>query len=182
MDWINVKIKAGRIVPALATTTAAIAGLQTLELLKYLKGCKLEEHRNSFMNLAVPSLMMSEPGPAPKTKLKEGLEVTLWDRWEVEGTAQITLGEVLSKVENDKGLQARDVFVNGVPVFLYALHHKDENKKKTPVANLVKDSDSKKKLEFLDLAVTFVDESKKEEDGSEKKIDGVPIVRVTFKA
>jgi hypothetical protein len=27
MDWINVKIKAGRIVPALATTTAAVAGL-----------------------------------------------------------------------------------------------------------------------------------------------------------
>jgi len=82
MDWINVKIKAGRIVPALATTTAAIAGLQTLELLKYIKGCKLSEYRNSFMNLAVPSLMMSEPGLAPKSVLKEGLEVTLWDRWE----------------------------------------------------------------------------------------------------
>ena len=82
MDWVNVKIKAGRIVPALATTTAAIAGLQTLELLKFLKGCKKDEHRNSFLNLAVPSLMMSEPGDAIKTKLKEGLEVTLWDRWE----------------------------------------------------------------------------------------------------
>jgi len=27
MDWIQVKIKAGRIVPALATTTGVIAGL-----------------------------------------------------------------------------------------------------------------------------------------------------------
>lgn len=71
MDWLTVKIKAGRIVPALATTTAAIAGLQTLELLKYLKGCKKTDHRNSFLNLAVPSLMMSEPGDAIKTKLKE---------------------------------------------------------------------------------------------------------------
>lgn len=36
MDWITVKIKAGRIVPALATTTAAIAALQTIELIRYL--------------------------------------------------------------------------------------------------------------------------------------------------
>jgi hypothetical protein len=30
MEWITVKIKAGRIVPALATTTACVSGLQTL--------------------------------------------------------------------------------------------------------------------------------------------------------
>jgi hypothetical protein len=30
MDWITTKLKAGRIVPALATTTTSVAGLQTL--------------------------------------------------------------------------------------------------------------------------------------------------------
>lgn len=43
MDWITTKIKAGRIVPALATTTAAIAGLQTIEMLKIIKGVELDK-------------------------------------------------------------------------------------------------------------------------------------------
>lgn len=56
MDWLTVKLKAGRIVPALATTTACIAGLQTLEMLKTIKKCKKVDHRNVFLNLAVPIL------------------------------------------------------------------------------------------------------------------------------
>lgn len=62
MDWITVKLKAGRIVPALATTTACVSGLQTLEICKYLKNLKIELMRNSYLNLAVPSMQMSEPG------------------------------------------------------------------------------------------------------------------------
>jgi actin-related protein len=62
MDWIQVKLKAGRIVPAMATTTAAIAGLQALELVKLLRGVTKEQHRNVFLNLAVPIMQASEPG------------------------------------------------------------------------------------------------------------------------
>ena len=64
MSWINVKLKAGRIVPALATTTAAVSGLQTLELVKIARKCTMEDHRNVFLNLALPSMTASEPGPA----------------------------------------------------------------------------------------------------------------------
>mmetsp|Transcript_13065 Transcript_13065/g.17631 ORF Transcript_13065/g.17631 Transcript_13065/m.17631 type:complete len:156 (+) Transcript_13065:3978-4445(+) len=96
MDWITVKLKAGRIVPALATTTASISGLQTLELVKILKGCEQKDHRNIFMNLAVPVMTASEPGDAIKTKLVEGLEVSLWDRWEVRNAAQMTLANFIA--------------------------------------------------------------------------------------
>jgi len=73
MDWITVKLKAGRIVPALATTTAAVAGLQTLELVKLIRGCKKTDHRNVFLNLAVPIMQASEPGDVAKTNLTEDI-------------------------------------------------------------------------------------------------------------
>lgn len=56
------KLKAGRIVPAMATTTASIAGLQTLELVKLIRNVKKADHRNVFLNLAVPFIQASEPG------------------------------------------------------------------------------------------------------------------------
>jgi len=84
-------------VPALATTTASISGLQALELIKVLKDCKKEDFRNIFLNLAVPYMQAGEPGDALKEKLTEKLEVSLWDRWECkiakEGEKVASLGK-----------------------------------------------------------------------------------------
>lgn len=114
MDWITVKIKAGNIVPALATTTAAIAGLQTIELLKFLKDLPIEGHRNSFLNLAVPSLMMGEPGPPQKFKITDDLNFNLWDRWEYKApndkVSLTDLLEYLSTVYHKDQLDFRDIF------------------------------------------------------------------------
>ena len=130
MDWITVKLKAGRIVPALATTTAAIAGLQTIELLKLIKRgsgnnaeekFKVSQFRNSFLNLAVPSLMMSEPGEPVKNKIKEGLTVDEWDRWEIKISESTTLGSIVGTLEKKFKLQTRDVIYEATPIFFYAL-------------------------------------------------------------
>lgn len=59
MDWITTKLKAGRIVPALVTTTCSIAALQVYELVKYLKKVKIADMRNTYLNLAVPFLQLS---------------------------------------------------------------------------------------------------------------------------
>lgn len=85
MDWITVKLKAGNIVPALATTTAVIAGQQTLELLKLLKhkDFELDQFKNTFLNLAVPNMHLLEPGPPNSVTIKPGLKVDEWQRWDV---------------------------------------------------------------------------------------------------
>ena len=131
MDWITVKLKAGRIVPALATTTAAIAGLQTIELLKLIKrggiqdAFKVDKFRNAFLNLAVPSLMLSEPAEPIKTKLKEDLTVDAWERWEITITENTKLGNICKALEKQFKLQSRDVIFEATPIFFYALRDKE---------------------------------------------------------
>ena len=65
--WIEAKLKAGRIMAALSTTTSVVAALQTIEVIKYVVGS--EKWRNGFVNLAVPLVQISEPGEAPKHKI-----------------------------------------------------------------------------------------------------------------
>lgn len=53
---------AGRIIPAIATTTAAVAGLMCLELYKLVQGHqKISSYRTAYINLAVQYFVMSQP-------------------------------------------------------------------------------------------------------------------------
>jgi len=98
----DVKIIAGKIIPALATTTAMIVGSTGLEIIKFILGKSLEKMRNSFMNLALPLWLFSEPLPPIKAKDKDYDPIVLgpvkavppgfttWDRIEVQGPMTIS--------------------------------------------------------------------------------------------
>jgi ubiquitin-activating enzyme E1 len=76
---------AGKIIPAIATTTALVVGKVCLELYKVAMGHKkIESFKNSFVNLALPFFAMSEPLP-PERKKYNGVEWSLWDRFVVDG-------------------------------------------------------------------------------------------------
>lgn len=58
----KIKMIAGKIIPAVATTTASVCGLVMIELFKVLQGKKLECYKDSSNNLGLNSYFFSEPG------------------------------------------------------------------------------------------------------------------------
>ena len=109
---------AGKIIPAIATTTAIVAGLVALELYKLVHGHKkIEQYRNTYLNLALPLMSFSEPGPTEKFKVGDK-EFTMWDSITIDD--KMTVRQLLDKVQEEYNVEV-DMMLYGAMVLYSTL-------------------------------------------------------------
>jgi len=126
---------AGRIIPAIATTTAMVTGFVCLEIMKIIQEKPVEAFRNAFCNMAVPLFTLSEPMPPAKTKSQlKGKEWnwSLWDNLELD-IGNCTLQEFLDHWEEELGLEVNMVTFGAAMIYAFFTPRK-KLKKRLPLS------------------------------------------------
>ncbi|KAJ3186739.1 SPS-sensor component ptr3 [Gaertneriomyces sp. JEL0708] len=135
-DRHKTKFIAGKIIPAIATTTALVTGLVCLELYKVLDGKeKIEDYKNGFINLALPFFGFSEPIAAPKLKYNDK-EFSLWDRFDIQG--DVTLRELMNIFQNEHQLEITMISCGASMLYSFFMPKKKvEERMAMPISRLV---------------------------------------------
>ncbi|KAF7433328.1 hypothetical protein PC9H_005278 [Pleurotus ostreatus] len=129
-DRHSTKQIAGRIIPAIATTTSLVVGLVCLELYKIIDGKRdLERYKNGFVNLALPFFGFSEPIAAAKNKYRE-TEWTLWDRFQFKNDP--TLKEIVDWFSETHSLEVSMVS-QGVSMLWSSFIGKKKSEERLPM-------------------------------------------------
>ncbi|KAF2072851.1 hypothetical protein CYY_005828 [Polysphondylium violaceum] len=168
-DRFKVKLIAGKIIPAIATTTSVVSGLASLELLKVLLYMKkntpsstsrkledLDQFKNYYLNLSIPFFSQSNPGEALSTKVSSSFSFTLWDNWEINKPS-MTVEEFIQHFEVNFKLNVTGIYHNVSMLFLSALpsHMKRRSLELKSLLHLEDDDTSS----FVDLFVSFQEEN-----------------------
>ncbi|KAL3334041.1 hypothetical protein AABB24_030682 [Solanum stoloniferum] len=172
VDKLKAKFIAGRIIPAIATTTAMATGLVCLELYKVLDGGhKLEDYRNTFANLALPLFSIAEPVP-PKVIKHNDLSWTVWDRWVIKDNP--TLRELIQWLAG-KGLNAYSISCGSCLLFnsMFPRHKERMDQKVVDLARDVAKMEIPPYHRHLDVVVAC-------DDDNDEDVD-IPLVSVYFR-
>ncbi|XP_058077035.1 ubiquitin-activating enzyme E1 2-like isoform X2 [Magnolia sinica] len=172
VDKLKAKFIAGRIIPAIATSTAMATGLVCLELYKVLAGGhKLEDYRNTFANLALPLFSMAEP-VQPKVMKHRDMSWTVWDRWVIR--ENMTLRELLKWLK-ERGLNAYSISCGTCLLYnsMFPRHRERMDRRVVDLAREVAKVEVPQYRNHLDVVVAC-------EDDDDNDID-IPLISIYFR-
>uniref|UniRef100_A0A8C5C784 Ubiquitin-activating enzyme E1 C-terminal domain-containing protein n=1 Tax=Gadus morhua TaxID=8049 RepID=A0A8C5C784_GADMO len=159
-DRLKTKRIAGKIIPAIATSTAAVAGLVALELIKVVGGYGFESFKNCFFNLAIPVVVLTETAPVKRTHIRDNISFSIWDRWTIYGHDTFTLSDFISAVKEKYGIEPTMV-VHGVKMLYVPVMPGHNKRLKLTMHKLIKPPSERR---YVDLTVSFVAEADEDED------------------
>lgn len=159
-DRFKTKRIAGKIIPAIATATAAVAGLVALELIKVVGNYEFESFKNCFFNLAIPVVVLTEPAPVKKTPIRDNIYFSIWDCWTVFGHEDFTLSDFMNAVREKYGIEPTMV-VYGVKMLYVPVMPGHSKRLKLTMQKLIKPSVDRR---YVDLTVSFAPEADGDED------------------
>ncbi|CAJ0966814.1 unnamed protein product [Ranitomeya imitator] len=159
-DRLKTKRIAGKIIPAIATATAAVSGLVALELIKVVGGHPFEAYKNCFFNLAIPIIVFTETAEVKRTPIRNGISFTIWDRWTIYGKEEFTLLDFINAVKEHYGIEPTMV-VQGVKMLYIPVMPGHAKRLKLTMHKLVKAGADRK---YVDLTVSFAPEADEDEE------------------
>ena len=134
----KLKIIAGKIVPAMATTTAAITGIVCLQLYTLTQTNQIKYFRNCYLNLAVNRFIMVLPTPKIEHKdieYDEELSMpikaippnwTVWDKIIINGSKSVE--ELIHYIKKEYNVDVILITCNGITIVQTFILSNNDNK------------------------------------------------------
>jgi ubiquitin-activating enzyme E1 len=166
-DRHSTKRIAGKIIPAICTTTSVVSGLVCLEMYKIVQGFnKVEKFNNGFINLGINMFAFSDPIETPVTTYRDK-KFTMWDSFEVKGDITLEAFLKLFRDEHDYSLSLiayEEFMIFSMFVPKRELDRRMSMNMKTIVEEMTKTKINK---DMMMLAIDVEDEDEDEEDFDE---------------
>ena len=133
IDKVQVKVKAGNIVPTIITVTAMTVGYACTELIKVVQ--KIKQFKDASFNLALPLFLFSPSAEPIKITSKEFDHIiggpvkaipenhTKWDTIDLHSS--MTIRELIKKIENDYEVKVSAIVCGQVTIYMEIMGDKN---------------------------------------------------------
>jgi ubiquitin-activating enzyme E1 len=142
---------AGKIIPALATTTSVVSGLVAIELYKLINfnetNYKIEDYKNTFMGLGVSFIGSSEPVACKSVHVGK-LDISLWTKLKYDN---MTIIELINKFKNEFNVEIDQIIFNNTSIYT---SYMNETKRKEILNKNIKSLVNKTDNIILQVSIT----------------------------